>query len=157
MPDLAALRSLRDEQQRVFQPLKGIGHILAQAEDYLICSSMSRHRMCGGRFMLAVFAEVYLLSFLAKALLLAAGSGMGKTVIAREIARRMEANREMLLGTLLQGSPCDLIRLTWYLTHRDTLHRLQVHQCTGFTQGDERNLRRLARAGQGRKEPTHPG
>jgi 2-phosphoglycerate kinase len=33
-----------------------------------------------------------------KALLIAAGTGMGKTAIAREVARRMELNKDMVLG-----------------------------------------------------------
>lgn len=38
------------------------------------------------------------ISLIGKALLLTAGNGMGKTTIAREIARRMEVNKDTTLS-----------------------------------------------------------
>lgn len=80
-----------------------------------------------------------------KALLLTAGNGMGKTTIAREIARRMEVNKDTTLsecaltGKFLDETP------SLKLEFRDTLCRLQSSQHTWNSQGYERSAGWMAR------------
>jgi F0F1-type ATP synthase beta subunit len=95
-----------------------------------------------------------ILSVVGKALLLTAGNGMGKTTIAREMARRMEVNKNTTLSTCVLAGAARRESADLRLERRDAVCRLQGNQYTWNAQRHERSAGWMARTWYYRLDPS---